>query len=291
VYDVAIAPPDDLAQFREAARRLIGAGAAPASVLWHEGGDRQLFAAPLPPAAVAPLSVPAAFMRLADAAICHRDGARFALLYQALWRLVHGERKLLQNPADPLVHRLSRLAKAVRRDIHKMHAFVRFRRLETEDGERFVAWFEPEHHILRRVAPFFVGRFAAMRWSILSPGGTLHWDGKELVFADGGPRPEAPGGDALEDWWLTYYRAVFNPARANAAAMRAKMPKKHWRNLPESALIPRLLAEASSRTESMLDTGAGSAAPADSSGGNRCGAGRAAASGPAIEQAQPAACS
>jgi uracil-DNA glycosylase len=192
-------------------------------------------------------------MRLAEDVVCHRDGARFALLYQALWRLVHGERKLLQNPADPLVHRLSRLAKAVRRDIHKMHAFVRFRRLETEDGERFVAWFEPEHHILRRVAPFFVGRFAAMRWSILSPGGTLHWDGKELVFADGGPRPEAPGGDALEDWWLTYYRAVFNPARANAAAMRAKMPKKYWRNLPESALIPRLLAEASSRTESMLD--------------------------------------
>ena len=42
-----------------------------------------------------------------------------------------------------------RMAKAVRRDIHKMHAFVRFRRLEAEDGERFVAWFEPEHHILR----------------------------------------------------------------------------------------------------------------------------------------------
>jgi hypothetical protein len=42
------------------------------------------------------------------------------------------------------------MAKAVRRDLHKMHAFVRFRRVETPGGERFVAWFEPDHHIVER---------------------------------------------------------------------------------------------------------------------------------------------
>jgi uracil-DNA glycosylase len=253
MYDVAIVRPDDLVQFRDVARRLIAAGAEPACVLWHEGEDRQLFGAPLPSCA-APVSVPAAFVRLAEDVICHCDGERFALLYQALWRLVHGERYLLQNPADALVHRLLRMAKAVRRDIHKMHAFVRFRRLEAEDGERFVAWFEPEHYILRRAAPFFVGRFAAMRWSILTPNGSLHWNRHELAFAAGVSRAEAPSGDTLENWWRTYYRAVFNPARANAAAMRAEMPKKYWRNLPEAGMIPRLLAEAPSRTQTMLNT-------------------------------------
>jgi hypothetical protein len=137
VYDSAIARPDDFAQFRDVARRLIAAGAAPASVLWHEGEDRQLFGAPLSSCA-APVSVPGAFVRLAEDVNCHRDGERFTLLYQALWRLLHGERQLLQDAADPLVHRLTHMARAVIRDLHRMHAFVRFRRLETEDGERLV---------------------------------------------------------------------------------------------------------------------------------------------------------
>ena len=253
MYDVAIACPDDLARFRAAARALIAAGAEPAAVLWREGEDRPLLGAPLPSTAAA-LRVPAAFGRLAEDVICHRDGERFALLYQALWRVVHGERRLLQDAADPLVHRLGRMAKAVRRDVHKMHAFVRFRSLQGEDGERFVAWFEPEHHILRRAAPFFVNRFAALRWSILTPAGSLHWDGDTLAYADGVPRAQAPAADALEDWWRTYYRAIFNPARANPEAMRAEMPKRYWRALPETALIPQLLAEAPARTRTMLQS-------------------------------------
>lgn len=57
--------------------------------------------------------------------------------------------------------RLEGLAREVRRDIHKMHAFVRFREFEG----RFVAFFEPEHHVVRRAASFFVERFTNMRWS------------------------------------------------------------------------------------------------------------------------------
>ena len=38
-----------------------------------------------------------------------------------------------------------------------------------DDGRRFVAWFEPEHHIVRANAAFFVDRFTNMRWSILTP--------------------------------------------------------------------------------------------------------------------------
>ena len=53
-----------------------------------------------------------------------------------------------------------------------------------------------------------------------------------------------PPSDALEDWWRVYYRATFNPARANREAMQAEMPKKYWRNMPETDLIPGLLAEA-----------------------------------------------
>jgi uracil-DNA glycosylase len=185
--------------------------------------------------------------------ICHRDTRRLALLYELLWRLTHGERQLLTVDADPLVHRLARMQQAIGRDIHKMHAFLRFRRVETDAAEHFAAWFEPQHFILERAVPFFVDRFAGMRWSILTPVGSAHWDGAQLTFAEAVRREDAPAGDDLDEWWRTYYRATFNPARANPQLMRAHMPKHYWRNLPEAPIIPALLSEAAARTNAMVE--------------------------------------
>jgi uracil-DNA glycosylase len=50
---------------------------------------------------------------------------------------------------------------------------------------------------------------------------------------------------------------VFNPARANPDAMRLHMPKKYWRNMPETAAIPNLLRSAASRVDSMIRDGSG----------------------------------
>jgi DNA polymerase len=250
-YTIALDAADDLDGFRHAVRSLVAARAAPEHVAWRLPGEGTLFGA-APPASDAPLMLPSAFMPLAQDVICHREPERFALLYTCVWRIANGEKALLADAADPLVHRLGRMAKAVRRDLHKMTAFVRFRRIEEEDGERYIAWFEPQHHILRRATGFFRDRFAAMRWSILTPQGSLHWDGKEAALGPAVPRTEAPPADGLEDWWRTYYRATFNPARANLRHMQLEMPKKYWKNLPEAPLIPLLLDEAARRTDAML---------------------------------------
>jgi probable DNA metabolism protein len=254
MHDVTLTKLGELGEFRDAARRLIAADVPPADILWHEAGEAGLFAAATPlQAAPAAFSVPAGYIRLAEDAICHNDPERFALLYELLWRLTHGERALLAIPADPLVHRLERMRKAIGREVHKMHAFVRFRRVAAEDGERFIAWFEPEHYVLDRAMPFFVDRFSAMRWSILTPIGSRHWDGATVTPGPALRRADAPNEDALEDWWRTYYRATFNPARANPEMMRAEMPKRYWRNLPEAELIPALLAQSAGRTDAMLE--------------------------------------
>ncbi len=135
--------------------------------------------------------------------------------------------------SDPDVARAVAMAKSVRRDAHKMKAFVRFRRVEREDGtEAYVAWFEPDHHVLEATAPFFVRRFATMRWSILTPSASAHWDGEQLTIGAGAGRRDAPADDQLEAFWRTYYASIFNPARLKVKAMRAEMPKKYWRNLP-----------------------------------------------------------
>ena len=75
------------------------------------------------------VSLPRAWPELVGIVVCHRDPERYALLYRLVWRVLNGERDLLEVASDPLVHRLDLMARSVRRDLHKMHAFVRFRRM------------------------------------------------------------------------------------------------------------------------------------------------------------------
>lgn len=256
---VDLAASDEFEAWREEARRLVQNGIAPADVAWSDGeGSGDLFAAPSPPpAAPAQGEVRAsrAFLALARSVILHRDPARLSLLYRALWRLQRQPR-LLEDAADPDVRALETLAKQVRRDIHKMRAFVRFRAVLDDDGiERFVAWFEPEHRIERPNADFFVNRFANQRWSILTPRLSLHWDGAALCEGPPASKADAPSEDAAEELWLRYYRSIFNPARLKVGAMLKEMPRKYWKNLPEARQIPELIAGAQQREASMIATG------------------------------------
>jgi probable DNA metabolism protein len=258
VRTVTLASEDDFEGWRDAARALAGAGVPSAEISWQVGNSgNDLFAAPAPlPSGGTGFSVPRAFLTLAESTICHSDPERFALLYALLLRL-REQPGLVADSADPLVQRLERMAKAVRRDIHKMRAFLRFREVETGDGPRFVAWFEPEHHIVRANGGFFVRRFANMAWSILTPSLSLHWDGEALSEGPGASRDDAPEGDPIESVWKTYYASIFNPARLKKGAMLKEMPKKYWKNMPETALVGELMAGAQAREAKMVDQGRG----------------------------------
>ncbi len=114
------------------------AGLPPDAVSWT--GDLFASDTPMPPAAsnAGQPRVSRAFLQLAQTAVLHFEPQRFDLLYRLLWRLQRDPR-LLEDHADPHIRRIEALAREVRRDIHKMRAFVRFRAIEDEDGERFVA--------------------------------------------------------------------------------------------------------------------------------------------------------
>jgi uracil-DNA glycosylase len=245
---VTVPQPDDFEAWRDAARALVLARVPPDQILWQTHIVDDLFATDDEfPEAATTLSVPRPFLDLAKSVICHRDPERFALLYVLLWRLQQN-RALMTDQADPLVHRLADLAKSVRRDIHKMRAFVRFREVD----DRYVAWFEPDHHIVRANAAFFVRRFASMRWSILTPDVSIHWDGVILTEGPGAQKSDAPDGDPVEAVWKTYYASTFNPARVKIKAMTKEMPKKYWKNMPETELISGLIAGAQARSSGMI---------------------------------------
>lgn len=251
---VRLEEPDDFQGWREAARALALAGVPSEQVVWETNGAQGLFggAGDLPPPSRPPFSVPKPFLDLAGLVVCHREPERFALLYLMLLR-IRDDRRAIEDRADPLVRRLEGMAKEVRRDAHKMHAFVRFREVEEDDGTRMVAWFEPEHHIVRREAGFFVRRFAAMRWSILTPDLSIHWDGATLTEGPGATRADAPDGDPIEETWKTYYASIFNPARVKVKAMLKEMPKRYWKNMPETALVGELIAGARARELEMVE--------------------------------------
>ena len=93
-----------------------------------------------------------------------------------------------------------------------------------------------------------------MRWSILTPEVSIHWDTQSLREGPGATRAEAPDGDPLEETWRTYYASTFNPARLKVKAMLKEMPKKYWRNMPETALVAPLIAGARARELAMIET-------------------------------------
>ena len=254
VVRAAIEPT--FAAWRARARALLRAEVAPGRVLWTDGAQEALFGGVAPETCAegqeAGPRVSGEFVGLAELAGYHSDPGRWALLYRVLYRLTHGEAGLLERATDVDVAQLRGRVQAVRRDEHKMHAFVRFRRTEDAGGEHFIAWYRPDHAIVPLAAPFFARRFAAMRWTILTPGASAHWDGEALHYGPGAPRSAAPEADELEDLFRTYYRNIFNPARLNLRAMRAEMPRKHWATLPEAGLIAELTREAPGRTAGML---------------------------------------
>ncbi|EMI16266.1 uracil-DNA glycosylase superfamily protein [Rhodopirellula maiorica SM1] len=259
-------------QWRDQARALLVSGVTPSEIHFSSDADQpNLFETAAPSklksnsSSVAP-TVPPAFLEIAKHVACHRDAGRWELLYRTLWRLTHGERHLLEISTDDDVFALNQMKKAVTRDVHKMKAFVRFRKVVAESVSRdnqqhqqqaetqtnYIAWHRPDHRIVTLAAPFFSRRFKAMNWTILTPDESVSWDQRELKYGPGVPVNEAPGADSLEDLWKTYYASIFNPARVKVAMMKREMPVRHWPTLPETELIPELLQQASSRVAEMI---------------------------------------
>lgn len=246
--------------WRAAARIAISHRIPPEKIDWN-GGENLFEGEQLPDWAGAhEARVHRDFFRFAGSVIWHSAPERFCLLYQALWRLDRHDGAPLSQ-ADPLGRKLGLMAKSVSRDIHKMHAFVRFREIPVE-GERrsFGAWFEPEHNTLEPGSAFFVKRFADMDWVIATPRLTARYEDNMLSYEFGGKRPDI-AEDASEGLWATYFANTFNPARIKLDAMRSEMPKKYWKNLPETRLIPSMLADAEARVQRMREAGASKPRP------------------------------
>lgn len=253
-------------EWREQARQLLRDAIPPARVTWRDGRDLHddLFATPaatgerLPPtdSDSRPIRIRRDQLELLQNAARYRTddhgSERWPLLYQVLWRVTHGD-AAATHPADADGRQLHQRWHAVKREAHHMHAFLRFHHRVDNDGERYVAWFEPAHDVLDLGAEHFADRMGGSRWRIATPLGGVNWDGERLDYQTPCPpawadeaRAAAERANADEDHtlWRTYFVSTFNPARLNHKVMTQHMPQRFWRHLSEGDLIPAMEAKA-----------------------------------------------
>ncbi|MDB5898472.1 MAG: uracil-DNA glycosylase protein-like protein [Ramlibacter sp.] len=212
-----LAGQTDLAGFRSEARLLLAQQVPPEEVQWqlqpvpeaYSDAQSPQSSRPRNVARAATAIVPASFTRLCEFVVMHRDPARFALLYRLLWRLVH-EPRLRGDPMDADMQQAQHMAHAVRRDIHKMKANLRMRLLQTGAGIDLQAGcYEPTHHVVEAVAPWFAKRASTPRWAIFTPHRSVRWEEGRLLFGPGVACAALPQDDAPAADWLAVYERVF----------------------------------------------------------------------------------
>ena len=251
----AVMPKIGTAQaWRDAARQFLAAGIPPEAILWGDTSTApDLFGGAASMQTGGQVTVPRSFVSMASSVVWHSDPERFARLYAFLWRLKDAP-QLMTDRGDADLSRLRRMEKNVHRCQHKMKAFVRFREIGAPDAPRrsFAAWFEPTYHTVEPTADFFLRRFSDMDWRILTPDVCAIFEGGKLTFREGQEKPALPE-DASEQLWITYFQNIFNPARLMVKAMQSEMPKKYWKNMPEAAHIPQMIADAPARARAMAE--------------------------------------
>ena len=135
-------------------------------------------------------------------------------------------------PGDPDGSELHLRIKAVGREIHQLHALLRFVPLGGAGLPDYVAWFEPEHEVLDVACGHFAERMGRHSWLIATSRDGVWYDGERFDYRAEAPdewqtlaRTPDPEGQAL---WLAYYRSTFNPTRVNPQALRQHLPQRLW---------------------------------------------------------------
>lgn len=141
------------------------------------------------------------------------------------------------------VIRLSLVIKMVRREKHRMEAFVRFQKMA--DGI-FYASVEPDYNVLPLILAHFKRRYADQRWIIydLKRAYGIYYDLNEaefvqLDFVSGKQYGKTIISSYSEDemlyqaLWKDYFKHVNIAARKNTKLHLQHVPKRYWKHLTE----------------------------------------------------------
>jgi len=152
------------------------------------------------------------------------------------------DQNIEEDYGNKYVMRLSEIIKMVRREKHRMEAFIRFQKLK---DETFYAAVEPDFNVLPLLIKHFKSRYADQKWIIydIKRGYGLHYDLHdtqfiELNFSDvlkpaGVIAAYSEDEGIYQHLWKNYFTSVNIVSRKNTKLHVRHIPKRYWRHLTE----------------------------------------------------------
>jgi probable DNA metabolism protein len=185
------------------------------------------------------------YRRLVKAILSEHDD-REILIWNVSKLLFLNKYKAESDYRNPHVLRLKQIEKEIGREVHRMHAFVRFQR---SVDEIWYAFIEPDFNVLPLIGEHFEKRYADQRWVIydLKRKFGLHYDLEKTDFITidfreiikAGKLPELALHDQEKQYrqlWQHYFKAVDIKERENMPLHLRHVPKRYWPLLTEKEL-------------------------------------------------------
>jgi probable DNA metabolism protein len=147
-----------------------------------------------------------------------------------------------EDYGNKYVMRLSEILKMVRREKHRMEAFIRFQKLK---DETFYATVEPDFNVLPLLIRHFKNRYTDQKWIIydLKRRYGIHYDLHDtqyisLDFSEVGKPTDVVSAFTEDEkiyqhLWKNYFTSVNIVARKNTRLHLRHIPKRYWRHLTE----------------------------------------------------------
>ena len=168
------------------------------------------------------------------------------LVYQVVQAIIlKGDASALDNFANPSILKAAQIEKMIYREVHRVHAFVRFQK--NRDG-LFYAAIDPDFNVLPLVGEHFEKRYADQSWLIFDTRRHygLHYDQVKMEFVSLENPVLTIDNNLLQDTafqdgkerayqvlWKNYFNAVNIKERNNAKLHLRHMPRRYWKNLTE----------------------------------------------------------
>jgi len=165
------------------------------------------------------------------------------LILHFVQKAMSSRHNIIKNYRDEKILELHKINKKIGREVHRMHAFVRFQK--TKDNI-FTALIEPDFNVLPLIGDHFEKRYPAMHWLIYDPSRhygifynqqkidfitfvekdhqQLRYLSKEILTAE---------EQEYQILWKSYFESVNIPERNNRKLHLQHVPKRYWKYLTE----------------------------------------------------------
>lgn len=147
-----------------------------------------------------------------------------------------------EDYGNKYVMRVSEIIKMVRREKHRMEAFVRFQKLQ---DETFYSVVEPDFNVLPLLVRHFKNRYADQKWIIydIKRGYGIYYDLHDtqyitLDFSEVNKPANVISAFSEDEriyqhLWKNYFASVNISSRKNTKLHLRHIPRRYWRHLTE----------------------------------------------------------